>query len=189
MSKKDETEVQKTDVPEEGQTPTSDAQDAAENFDREYVTKLRSEAAKYRQQLKEAKDKLTALEQAEMSEKEKLQARLDAEAKARETAETAMRQERARLAVTRAALKAGIDPELAEKLVEVEYDDAGQPVAVEKALAGLVKKYPHLVAGDNGSPTNPSRERGSTLTKEDVKKMTAAEINARWDEVQKVISS
>jgi hypothetical protein len=72
--------------------------------------------------------------------------------------------------------------------VELDYDDEGQPVGVDKAVAGLVKKYPNLVVGDNGSPTNPSRERGSSLTKDDIKQMSAAEINARWDEVQAVLS-
>jgi hypothetical protein len=84
MSAKDEVEVQETDAPEnEGQAPDSGTQDGPETFDREYVTKLRSEAAKWRQQFKDAKEKLSTLEQAEMSEKEKLQAKLDAEAKAR----------------------------------------------------------------------------------------------------------
>lgn len=189
MADKDEPVEGQEPEPTEGQEPTpSGGQDSPETFDREYVEKLRREAASYRTELKDIKAKLEEKEQEEMSERERLQARLDKISKSQEEAEAALRQERARVAIVKAAAKVGLPPELAEKLVEVEFDEDGQPVNVEEAVKKLAKEYPQLVkTTDNGAPTNPAR-RKTTLTPEDVKKMTSEEINARWEEVQEVLA-
>lgn len=175
----------------QGQAPApSGGQDPQETtFDRTYVEQLRREAAGYRTQLKEAADKLKAFEDADMSERQKLQKQLDALRKEQESAQAALRQERARLAVVKAAAKYNIPASLAEKLVEVEFDDDGNPKDVEAAVKKLAAEYPQLVqGGGGGSPTNPASGKKTTLTREDVQKMTAEEINARWDEVKEVLS-
>lgn len=169
-------------------TSTSE-QDSPETFDRDYVEKLRREAASYRTELKDAKEKLKNFEDADLSERQKLQKKLDEAQKAQEAADAALRQERARLAIVKAASKHGLPAELAEKLVEVEFDDEGNPTGVEAAVKKLASEYPQLVQGNGtGSPTNPASKKKTTLTREDVEKMSADEINERWDEVKEVVA-
>lgn len=185
--------------PAEGQDPDAQGQDPAtpsggqdspETFDRDYVEKLRREAAGYRTQLKDAQDRLKSFEDADLSERQKLQKQLDDLKKQQEAANDALRQERARLAIVKAAARHGLPASLAERLVDVEYDDEGNPKDVDAAVKKLAAEYPQLVAGSGGgSPTNPASGKKTTLTRDDIQKMTADEINARWDEVKEVLGS
>lgn len=94
--------------PEEGKT-----------FDAEYVKKLRDEAAKYRNQVKELKpaaDRLKELEDSQKTEIEKATAR----AEAAEKALTAAHLDRDRMSVV---LAKGLDPELAPLLSGATKED------------------------------------------------------------------
>lgn len=183
---------------ESGQEPTPNGQEPAGNntppakgneqdsktFDEAYVKELRTEAAKYRKEAQDAKAKITAFEQEKMSEAERLQATAKAAQEAAAAARQELQQARAQVAIAQAAATHGISPAKLAKLVQVDFDDAGQPVGVEAAVAAVLAEWPELkpVAATPGA-TNPTRQPRK-LTIEDVKRMTPAEINSRWDEVQ-----
>ncbi len=167
---------------EGGQVPPQ-----SEVFDAEYVKKLRAEAAKWRTEAQAAKAKIAEFEQAQMTEAEKLRAQAQAAQEAAAAAQAELRRVRAEAAVARVAGKMGIDPNLALRLVDVEYDEQGNPVNVEQAVAAVLAAYPQLKpAAVPVGTTNPARM--GKLTLEDIKKMTEAEINARWAEVEAVLS-
>lgn len=174
----------------EGQDPANGAPDAPEVFGREYVEQLRKEAAGYRVRMKELESKVDAFEKEKLGDRERLQAELDAAKKEREALDGALRQERARVAIVQAAAKHGIAPELAERLVDVEFDADGAPVGVDEALKKLAATYPHLVQPGGGSaPTNPQKSKATMLTAEEIKRMSPEEINRRWDEVSAALSA
>jgi hypothetical protein len=77
-----------------GQEPQGNKQDPPEKFDREYVEKLRAEAAANRKAAKEAQEKLQEKEDAEKSEADKAKSRADrAEARATEAEVKLLRHE------------------------------------------------------------------------------------------------
>lgn len=101
--------------------------------------------------------------------------------------------------IERIAAQLGIvDPEVAAALIkpdDIERDAAGNPTNLDALLKALAKAKPYLVAQQQqgavpgAAPMNPATGRGTpALTKADVERMTAAQINARWDEVQKVLA-
>lgn len=141
-------------------TATAD-QASAQTFDAEYVKSLRAEAAKHRKDAADTAAKLKAYEDAQLSEAEKLQKQAK-DASDRATAlEAELRQERGKAAVARAAAEANVPAALAERLITVEFDDAGQvKTDLKAAIAHLLKDYPQLAtnaAAASGSPTNPAR--------------------------------
>lgn len=187
---------------EAGQEPTPGGQEPTGNntapgakadgqepkvFDEGYVRTLRAEAAQWRKEAQEAKAKVTTFEQEHMSEAEKLQATAKAAQDAAQAARSELQQARAEVAIAKAAVAAGVSPAKLAKLVHVEFDESGQPVGVDKAVADVLNEWPELkpVAATPGA-TNPGR-KPRTLTVEDIKRMTPAEINSRWDEVQQVL--
>lgn len=159
----------------------------AKEFSAEYVKKLRAEAAEWRTKAQEASGKVKEFEQEKLTETEKAKAQAE-EAKAQlEQLKAEARQARAKAAITARAAKEGVDPDLAGRLIDVEFDDAGKPQGLDAAFAQLLKDHPYLKTGFSSSNTNPQRKAGLTI--EEVRKMTTDQINARWDEVQKVLSS
>jgi len=190
------TEEVKTQMVTEGATQAvaqqSEAQAAEEQerFDAEYVRKLRAEAAEYRKRLRELEGKVKADEEAKMTEQERLQKRL-AELERKEIEYQQSLQARTlEYEVKLQAAQLGIvDAEAAYKLIdlsEIEFDENGKPVNVDKVLRNLISNRSWLVAGARASsPTNPARTK---LTIDDIKRMSEAEINKRWDEVRQVLS-
>lgn len=170
---------------EAGQAPAVTEQ---ETFDAEYVKGLRAENAKWRKAAQEAAARVTEFERAQMTEAERMQAQAKAAQEAAAQAQAQLRQARADAAIARAAATQGINPALLGRLVDVEFDEAGQPVNVDAAVAAVVAAYPQLKpAPVQLATTNPGRA-AAKLTMEDVQKMTPAEINARWGEVQAVMA-
>lgn len=123
-------------------------------------------------------------------ELEKLNKRLaDAERKATEATERERQaQERARRAKLEAALRnpaLGIAPDMvdiAAERIEVEFDDDGNPQDVEDAAKELLEARPSLAVREDepapaAGPANPGakRQRGSTMTREDVQRMSRDE--------------
>jgi hypothetical protein len=156
------------------------------------TAKANREAAAARTELKTLKDaQLTADEKkaAEVKEREE-------KAAARETAAT---ERLTSAAIREAAAAAGVPagslaliPRLIDR-ADVEYDDDGEPKNVAALVAKLLKDHPQFAAtsgggGGAGSADGGSRGGGKPLTIEEVRKMPAAEINRRWDEVQKVLA-
>lgn len=174
----EETKVQET--TEGGQEPQNQQQTAAagaqpgqepaaEQFDAEYVRKLRAEAAEYRKRLRELEQKAQEQENAKLSETERLQKRL-AELEREQAAYQRERQERTlRYETMLAASRLGIvDPDAAYRLLDVsriEFAEDGTPANIEAALKELIRVRPYLAAQPNsGSPTNPARSQGSPAT-------------------------
>ncbi|NLF00663.1 MAG: hypothetical protein GX601_06755 [Anaerolineales bacterium] len=126
-------------------------------------------------------------ETAEQSELEKLTKALAEYQKKEQTWEEQRREQALQLAVQTAAQKLGVvDAEVILELVRkrIDFDRDGAPQGVEAALSEVLKAKPYLKAGAHaGSPTNPPRG-GRALTREEIAKMTPAEINANWDAVR-----
>lgn len=168
--------------------PKGDGQEP-QTFSADYVKELRAEAAKYRKAAQDAAAKVATFEQQQMSEAERLQATAKQAQEQAQAARQELQQARAEVAIARAAANLGVDPRKLAKLITVEFDEAGQPVGVDQAAAAVLKEWPELKAqtgATTASATNPSRTHKLTL--DEVKKMSPAEINSRWDEVQAVLA-
>lgn len=117
--------------------------------------------------LKTTLQKAREREQAEMTEAQRLQAQLAEYQQKEQTWEQQRRDQALQIAVQTAATRLGIvDPDVALALIQssIEYDDAGQPKDVEKALNELLTQKPYLKAqpAPTGvSPTNPPRNHSS----------------------------
>ena len=138
-------------------------------------------------ELKALRAKVGEFERAQLSATERLQAEAKAAQEAAAAAQSQLRQARATAAVATAAGKHGVDPSLVQRLVDVEWDDDGEPVNVDAAVLKVLQAYPQLKPSPvSVAATNPARQ--SKLTKDDIKRMSSDEINRRWDEVQLVLS-
>jgi len=146
----------------------TDAQDGQEpkpeQFDAEYVKKLRSEAADYRKRLRELEAKVKADEEAKLSEQEKLQKRLSELEREREAWALERQERTVRYEVMLAASKLNIvDPEAAYKLLDLstlEFDDEGLPTNLDKSLKDLLKARPYLVRAQQPASINADEGRG-----------------------------
>lgn len=175
-------------VPPDLNTAAADTKGEPKVFDEAYVKTLRAENAQWRKQAQEAAAKVTTFEQERMSEAEKLQAQTKAAQEAAAAASQRLQQALADAAISRAAAKEGVDPELLGKLVTVEFDADGAPVGLEANVAAVLNKYPQLKpAAPVPGATNPGRGPRK-LTLEDIKKMSPEEINSRWTEVQATLA-
>jgi hypothetical protein len=146
-------------------TTTPQAGEAETTIDLSEAKKLRSEASGLRKRLKELEDAATAKANAELSETQRAKkAAEDATAKLTQL-EVTLRNERAARAVQAAAIKLNLDPDLAAELVRpdaLEYDEAGAPTNVEKALKLVVQRWPHLIRSATQAPNvNAADGRGT----------------------------
>lgn len=149
----------------------SEENNATENqktFDESYVKDLRSEAANYRVQLREAQEKIASYEQQkESQQKESLTKEL-----------------------LFAAKEAGaVDPETVSKLVDIdslEVEDGDYTTAIQNSVNSLLESKPFLKGGSLGKPSNPAGGNGqpTIFTKEVLDTMSADEINANWADIQ-----
>lgn len=173
----------------ETQAVNSDAQVVSETISLEEARKLRSEAANLRKRLRELEDQKRQMDEAKLSETERLQKRL-AELERKEIEYQQSLQARTlEYEVKLQAAQLGIvDAEAAYRLInlaEIEFDDSGKPVNVDRVLRELISTKPYLVGSYQMSPTNPAKK---VLTLDDIRRMQEDEINKRWDEVKKVLS-
>lgn len=176
--------------PDLNTAPATPGGQEPQTFSVDYVKELRAEAAKYRKEAQDAKAKVSAFETQQMSEAEKLQAQAKAAQEQAQAVRQELQQARAEVAISRAAAANGVDPRKLAKLVQVEFDDAGQPINVDQAVAAVLKEWPELKAQTTtatASATNPART--AKLTVEAIKKMTPAEINERWEEVKAAMAA
>lgn len=160
------------------------------------VTALNRENAKWRNQVRELEAKVKEFEDARLSEAEKLQKQTQAAQAAAQAAQEELRKARFEAALAMEAAKAGVSPALLARLVDPEYDEDGLPTNVAAAVAKVLAEYPQLkpaapapapAPAPNSNPTNPARP--GKLTVDDLKHMSPAEINARWDDVQAVMKT
>ena len=164
---------QESTTTEPQQSPATDAPDVQadptpepahqQKFDADYVAKLRAEAAKYRNEAKEgraAKARLTEIEDAQKSEAEKLQAKL--EAAERRAAEAEQARLRAEIAQTK-----GVPADLLAGGTEEELT-----ASAERLLAFRGQQpAPEYGRGTDAPPTKPRQ-----LTKADMASMSPADI-------------
>lgn len=158
-------------------------------FSADYVKELRAEAAKNRKEAQEAKAKIAAFETQQMSEAEKLQAAAKSAQEQAQAARLELQQARAEVAIARAAQAAGVNPAKLAKLVKVDFDEAGQPVGVEKAVADVLAEWPELKPSATVTSGAMNPQRQAKLTMEQIKKMSPDEINSRWDEVKAAMAA
>jgi len=178
------------DQPQAGTTsqadiPATDGSDAGgdqptETISLEDAKKLRSEAANLRKRLKAFEEEERKRKDAERTEAERLAAERQEFEAARQAFENERRQARTASAVEAAARRLGFrNPAKAFRLLDEEdlgIEEDGTPSKAEEALKALAAAEPYLVGSGTGSPTNPARESGSTLTMEKLRSMSAAEI-------------
>jgi len=166
-------------------TPATDGSDAGgdqptETISLEDAKKLRSEAANLRKRLKAFEEEERKRKDAERTEAERLAAERQEFEAARQAFENERRQARTASAVEAAARRLGFrNPAKAFRLLDEEdlgIEEDGTPSKAEEALKALAAAEPYLVGSGTGSPTNPARESGSTLTMEKLRSMSAAEI-------------
>ncbi len=145
-------------IESDGQAPEGGQE--TKTFDAGYVKQLRDEAAAYRRKVKELEGKVSSFEQAQMTETEKLRAQAEAAAKQAAAAQEALRQARATAAISREAARHQVDPDLLARLVDVQFDDDGEPAGVDAAVEQVLSRYPNLrpAAGVNMASTNPQRK-------------------------------
>lgn len=142
-------------------TGTTQATDKAQTFDAEYVANLRKEAAGYRVKLKALEDKAKQDEDAKLGEAEKLAKQNKELAAKLEQYQAMLKTERIKFAVSASAGRLGLDPDLAQRLIDptqVEYDEEHGASDPEKHLKELVKKWPQLAK--QVTPPPPSINAG-----------------------------
>jgi exonuclease VII large subunit len=149
-----------TEQPQAAEAALPDAQEAEEQFDAAYVRKLRAEAAEYRRKLRELERQLKQRDEEKLSETERMRLRLSELERELAQRELLLREHTLRYETMLRARELGIiDPDAAYRLLdlaEIEYDETGRPLNLERLLRDLVRKRPYLV-GSSASATNPSR--------------------------------
>jgi hypothetical protein len=152
-----------------------------ESISLEDARKLRSEAANLRKRLREAETAAAELktfkeqiESAQLSETDKRERatqqrekQLADLQKAHNDALLQLQEERVSNAIQFAAVRQGIDPKLAQRLLDrnlLERDDAGYPTNMDEAFKAMVKEF-NLTSGKqaptSGGATNPSRSQSA----------------------------
>lgn len=156
---------------------------------------LRTKAGRLEAELKRLQEVEKARQEADLSEVDKLKKQLAERDAAIEQASAAARAGRLTGASLAAAARLGFaDPEDAQRFLDterVEWDDAtGAPKNVQQLLEAVLKAKPYLKASFTATPDLGQGNRGTgtaPLTREAIARMSPAEINARWPEVQEVM--
>lgn len=149
-----------------GETPATDntTESSSDELKRlnDALKRANAEAKEYRIKAKELDQLKADAEASKLTETEKLQKKL-ADLQAQHDKAVQDRQESINSsAIQLQALQMGIDPKLANKLIdrsELEHDDNGQPTNVDDVLKQLIKEFdlkPKSVQTAGGA-TNPSR--------------------------------
>jgi len=123
-------------------------------FDEAYVKSLREENASHRTRATAAEKRLKELEDAKLSDTEKLQKRAEEAEKSVSAAKTRIARAEVKVAAVDAKI---IDPDAAYRLIkdDIEFDADGEPKNVADLLKKLVTDKPYLV-GDGRSVEDPS---------------------------------
>lgn len=154
------------------------------------MARLRREKQEAEARAKAAEDELAARQRKEAEDQgewEKLAKQYETE---RDEARTDLVELRAQIQVERIARRRKFrNADEALALLPGDLDRSDED-AVDKALETLAENRPHLIdTGQSGSTGRPaSSNNGGDLTVEQIKQMSPAEVNRRWDEVQPVIA-
>jgi hypothetical protein len=167
------------------------AKQASSSEQKRILTEL---GAKDLEEAKALLKKQKEAEEAQLSEMDKLKAKVTEQDTYRAQLEKTQREINTQYEIKLQALTLGIsDPEDAYKLLDLsklEFDEkTGKPTNVEAVLRELVGSKPYLLGKSGGSSsTNPAGGRTSKLTMDDIKKMSPEEVNSRWEEVSVVMA-
>jgi hypothetical protein len=153
---------------------TPPAADPPTTFDAAYVAELRKEAAANRKRAADAEARLKTIDEAALSETERLTKRATELEAQLATEQIARREERIRSAVLVSASSLSYaDPEDAYPLLlargdRVEINEQGEPTNVKKLLEDLLKAKPHLakVAAGTAPINGPPRQNAAAQTRE-----------------------
>ncbi len=144
------------------------------------IETLRAESKQREDESKALAAKLKEYEDANLSEKEKLEQA--AQEKEREAADLATRLQEARmkLGIYAASAKLGCaDPDLALAAIDrskIKYDESGEPTNIEEELGALLEAKP-ILKGEPGKPIAPSLDAGAAARKAGPPvKLTEAEL-------------
>ena len=149
-----------TQTPESGQTPPEGQQTTPETpqegqgtpktFDEDYVKSLRAEAAKHRKEAADTKARLQALEDAKLSETEKLQKQAEEGKQLAEQATGKLRQANLRDAIAEKGFTGPQAKAVARLLDSIEYDDSDEPTNLDARLEAAAGEYGDLVKPNGG---------------------------------------
>lgn len=130
------------------------AGDKPKTYDEAYVSGLRRENADHRTKLRDTEKRLKELEDAQLSDAQKLQKRAEDGEKTVTTLRTRVAKAEVKVAAVGAKI---IDPDAAYQLIkdQIEFDADGEPKNVPALLEQLAKDKPYLV-GDGRSVDDPS---------------------------------
>lgn len=156
-----------------------------------------NELKKFKEQVEA--EKLSETEKQELARKNLEQQLADAK-KQYDDAVIEKQQIRVKHSVQLQAAKLGVDPDVAEKLLDwaaIDYEDDGSPKNISTLLSDLIKTYPYLVKTNgrqapttSGGATNPPRSTTSsaaTTPEEYIKRMEQG--NLKQDEYDRLPAS
>jgi hypothetical protein len=156
---------------------------------------LRTKAGRLEKEVERLRKAEEERQNASLSEVDRLKKELAERDAAVEAAAASAKADRLSGAALAAASRLGfVDPEIAERFLDaarVEWDDNGRPTNVSSLLEAELKARPYLKASYTQPPDLGQGNRGRSgvpLTRDAIAKMSSAEINARWPEVQEVMS-
>lgn len=146
------------------------------------LTRAREDAAKFRAELKGLKDAQKAAREGELSETERLTAKVQELETKNADLDRKLREQTLSATVTQHAVRLGIvDPEAAVKLLDkddLEVDDDGVPQNVETALKNLLREKPYLVSKTSAAPPAGGTNASSGAQGAPPPKLTADEMAA-----------
>lgn len=169
-------------APPEGEHTETDTTASTDAVSRAELKKIRSETASLRRRTKDAESELEKLRTEQLSESEKAIAQARQEARQEALGEANQRVIAAEIRAAAAAAGA-IDPDVVVKLVdpaEITIADDGTIADVSDVVAALLETKPFLVKQEsrfNGTADQGASGRPSQLTRDDLKTMSANEIN------------
>ncbi|AEG14705.1 putative prophage lambdach01, scaffold protein [Desulfofundulus kuznetsovii DSM 6115] len=153
-----------------------------EELDRIITERLKRERQKYADydELKKAAEELKKLKEAQMSEQEKLQARL-AEYE-RKTAELEIALQEARLEATKLRVleEIGLPKTFASRIFGTTEEEIRQDA---QELAKLLNANRPI-----GNPSNPPNNNQPTFTRAQLAQMSPEEINANWEAISRALT-
>lgn len=155
----------------------------------------RDDIKKAKAEARAAREELDAIKTANLTASEKAAKQLADREKALLERETALQERALTVSVRTAAQALGFaNPALAARLLDreqLDFDGDGNPTNVEPLLRALLKSDPYLGASrQNGIDQGARGEgSGSTLSMDDIKKMSQPEIMRRWPEVEAAMAA
>lgn len=140
-------------------------------FSEDYVKELRAEAAGYRVKAKEIEQAFGEFKET-VTNKQKEQSQKDIQTLAEELGM--------------------VDPSISVTLLgdKMEQIQSGE-LDTREALQSLLDDKPYLKRGSVGRPSNPveNTSKSQMFTREQIAKMSSAEINSNWDVIQEQLAS